>query len=130
MAGRIVGPFSSPPFANFVSSSLGVVPKKTPGEFRIIHHLSYPESSSVNDFIPSEKSTVHYASIRDAIAIIHISLIDVCLWVVRPRALFFEAFSTPLEWLAKHFLGASGVLHILDDFLFIAASQSQNAGQI
>ena len=124
-AGRIVGPFSSPPFANFVSSSLGVVPKKTPGEFRIIHLLSYPESSSVNDFIPSEKSTVHYASISDAIAIIHISLIDVCLWVVRPCALYFEAFSTSLEWLAKHFLGASGVLHILDDFLFIAESESK-----
>ncbi|XP_044179321.1 uncharacterized protein LOC122960856 [Acropora millepora] len=37
----------------------------------------------------------------------------------------FEAFSTSLEWLAKHFLGASGVLHILDDFLFIAESESK-----
>ena len=68
--GRISGPFSSPPVANFVSSPLGVVPKKTPGEFRIIHHLSYPDGSSVNDFIPSEKSTVQYASISDAIAMI------------------------------------------------------------
>lgn len=71
-AGRIVGPFSSPPFAfaNFVSSPLGVVPKRTQGEFRIIHHLSYPDGSSVNDFIPSEKSTVHYASASNAIAMI------------------------------------------------------------
>ena len=69
-AGRTVGPFSSPPFADFVSSPLGVIPKKTQGEFRIIHHLSYPDGSSVNDFIPSEKSTVHYASISDAIAMI------------------------------------------------------------
>ena len=30
-----------------------------------------------------------------------------------------------LECLAKHFLGASGVLHILDDFLFIAESKSK-----
>ena len=37
----------------------------------------------------------------------------------------FEAFSTWLEWLAKHFLGASGVLHILDDFLFIVESESK-----
>ena len=37
----------------------------------------------------------------------------------------FEAFSTSLEWLAKHFLGVSGVLHILDDFLFIAESESK-----
>ena len=29
-AGRVVGPFSRPPFDNFISSPLGVVPKKTP----------------------------------------------------------------------------------------------------
>ena len=37
----------------------------------------------------------------------------------------FEAFSTAFEWLAKHYLRASGVLHILDDFLFIATSQGK-----
>ena len=37
----------------------------------------------------------------------------------------FEAFSTALEWLAFHRLGASGVLHILDDFLFIAESEEK-----
>ena len=30
---------------------MGVVPKKTPGEFRTTHHLSYPEGSSVKDFL-------------------------------------------------------------------------------
>ena len=30
-----------------------------------------------------------------------------------------------LEWLAMHRLGGSGVLHILDDFLFIADSQDK-----
>ena len=34
----------------------------------------------------------------------------------------FEAFSTALEWIAINRLGASSVLHILDDFLFIAES--------
>ncbi|KAK3753065.1 hypothetical protein QZH41_005503 [Actinostola sp. cb2023] len=43
------------------------VPKKTPSEFRLIHHLSYPEGSSVNDSIPYETSSVHYARISDAI---------------------------------------------------------------
>ena len=161
-AGRIVGPFSSPPFANFVSSPLGVVPKKTPGEFRIIHHLSYPDGSSVNDFIPSEKSTVHYASISDAISMIksigrgsYMSKTDIksafriipihpddyhllgmkwnnsyffdrCLPMgCSSSCAIFEAFSSSLEWLAKNFLGASGVLHILDDFLFIAKSESK-----
>ena len=37
----------------------------------------------------------------------------------------FEAFSTALEWLALHRLGTSGVLHILDDFLFIAESEEK-----
>ena len=37
----------------------------------------------------------------------------------------FEAFSTALEWLSMTRLGASGVLHILDDFLFIADSQDK-----
>ena len=37
----------------------------------------------------------------------------------------FEAFSTVLEWLAINRLGVSGVLHILDDFLFIADSQDK-----
>jgi hypothetical protein len=46
---------------------LGVVPKKAAGEFRMIHHLSYPEGSSVNDFIPHEFSSVHYSTISEAI---------------------------------------------------------------
>ena len=49
--GRIMGPYDEPPHVqNYKISPLGVVPKKTPGKFRIIHHLSYPEGSSVNDF--------------------------------------------------------------------------------
>ena len=48
-------------------SPLGVVPKKTPGEFRLIHHLSYPTGNSVNDGISAEFSSVRYATISDAI---------------------------------------------------------------
>ena len=36
-----------------------------------------------------------------------------------------EAFSTALEWLAFHRLGASGVLHTSDDFLFIADNEEK-----
>jgi hypothetical protein len=161
-AGRIVGPFSRPPFDNFISSPLGVVPKKTPGEFRLIHHLSYPDGSSVNDFIPDHFSSVQYASIGDAIALIkslgracymaktdiksafriipihpddyHLLgmtwnnsyFFDRCLPMgCSSSCAIFEAFSTALEWLANHYLCASGVLHILDDFLFIATSQGK-----
>lgn len=69
-AHRLAGPFHSSPFAEFRVSPLGVVPKKAPGEFRMIHHLSYPHGSSVNDGILPENTAVHYATIVDAIRLI------------------------------------------------------------
>ena len=69
-AGRIVGPFDVPPFHPFRVSPLGIISKKSPGEFRLIHHLSYPAGSSVNDGIPKELATVRYATIDDAIRLI------------------------------------------------------------
>lgn len=58
-AHRLAGPFHSPPFPVFHVSPIGVVPKKSPGEFRLIHHLSYPKGTSINDGISSENSSVH-----------------------------------------------------------------------
>ena len=69
-AGRIVGPFDVPPFDPFRVSPLGIIPKKSPGEFRLIHHLSYPAGSSVNDGIPKELATVRYATTDDAIRLV------------------------------------------------------------
>ena len=40
-AHRLAGPFDSPPLPVFRVSPLGIVPKKTPGEFCMIHHLSF-----------------------------------------------------------------------------------------
>ena len=161
-AGRIMGPFSEPPFQNFRCSLLGIVPKKDPSEFRLIHHLSDPPGSSVNAFIPEDCSSVHYASINDTISVIkrkgdgcfmaktdvksafriipihpndfallglkwqNLYYFDRCLPMgCSSSCAIFEAFSTVLEWLAVHRLGGSGVLHILDDFLFIADSQDK-----
>lgn len=39
LSGRVTGTFESPPFQNLHISPLGLVPKKTPGEMQIIHHL-------------------------------------------------------------------------------------------
>ena len=66
-AGRIVGPFDVPLFEPFRVSPQGVVPRKSPREFRLIHHLSYPHGFSVNDGIPKELASVRYATIDDAI---------------------------------------------------------------
>lgn len=69
-AKRVSGPFLSPPFPNFQVSPLGLVPKKAPNDFRLIHHLSYPEGDSINSHIPKEMTTVSYQSIDTAVALI------------------------------------------------------------
>ena len=69
--GRILVPFNvQPKDPTFRMSPLGVVPKTLPGEFRMIHNLSYPLASSVNDYIPVELTTVHYATIQNAISFV------------------------------------------------------------
>lgn len=67
---RIADPFLESPYSNLQISPIGVVPKKEEGQFRLIHHSSYPFGSSVDDFTPEEIKQVHYASIGDAISII------------------------------------------------------------
>nr|XP_006812762.1 PREDICTED: uncharacterized protein LOC100370892 [Saccoglossus kowalevskii] len=69
-AGRVAGPFQAPPFNNLRISPLGLVPPKQPNKFRLIHHLSCPSGSSINDGIPAELATVQYANIDDAVKII------------------------------------------------------------
>ena len=67
--GRVAGPFLKRPFINLIVSPLGLVPKKSAGEFRLIHHLSYPAGSSINDFIGESDSTVQYAKFDVAVNI-------------------------------------------------------------
>ena len=69
-AHRLAGPFKTPPLHDFCVSPLGVVPKKKIGEFRLIHHLSFPKGFSVNDHIAEEYSTVNYATIGKAISFV------------------------------------------------------------
>ena len=161
-AGRIAGPFRKPPFPDMFCSPLGIVPKKNPSEFRLIQHLSFPRGSSINDFIPSDFSSVTYATISDAISSLkrtgkgcfmvktdiksafriipvhpgdhpllgmkweNLYYYDRCLPMgCSSSCAIFEAFSTALEWIAIHRLGTSSVLHILDDFLFIADTKQK-----
>ena len=66
--GRMAGPFSEVPVRDLVVSPLGVVPKKEPNKFRLIHHLSFPKGGSVNDAIDPEACTVSYISFDAAVA--------------------------------------------------------------
>ena len=44
--GTKFGPFSCPPFANFVASTMGAFRKRS-GKVRVIHDLSWPPSRSI-----------------------------------------------------------------------------------
>lgn len=69
-AGRMEGPFDHPPFQNFRVSPLGLVPKKGINEYRLIHHLSYPDGESVNDFIDPKLCSVQYTKFDQAVEMI------------------------------------------------------------
>ena len=66
--GRVAGPFSEPPLCNLRISPLGLVPKSTPGKFRMIHHLSWPDQGSVNEGIDPSLRKVKYSSFDDAVS--------------------------------------------------------------
>ena len=68
--GRVAGPFASPTPPDLIISPLGVVPKKTPGEYRLIHDLSFPKDNSVNSHIPKIFTEVQYELLDDCISII------------------------------------------------------------
>ena len=70
LAGRIAGPFSKPPFKEFQCSPIGLVLKKDGVNFRLIHHLSFPEGSSINEQIDREWASVTYATIEDAVNLV------------------------------------------------------------
>ena len=66
-AHRLAGAFSSPPFPVFRISPLSLVPKKGEGKFRLIHDLSFPKGSSLNDRISSGHTRVSHATVKDVI---------------------------------------------------------------
>lgn len=68
---RVAGPFKVIPFQNFQNSPLGLVSKysgETIVDYRVIHNLSFPEGTSVNDDIQEEFKSVQYQDIEDAVA--------------------------------------------------------------
>ena len=70
--GRIAGPFDSPPLPFFRCSPLSLREKSTPGQFRLLHNLSYPHNnSSVNSNIPRRCTKTEYATFDDAVDIIN-----------------------------------------------------------
>ena len=63
----IAGPFTPDPLQNMVHSPLGLVLKKEPGEFRLLHDLSFPRTNSVNSHILAELTTVAFQMLDDCV---------------------------------------------------------------
>ena len=161
-SGRISGPFFLPPFPNLQVSPLGMVAKKEPNTYRVIHHVSFPEGNSINDGISAEDASVQYQRVDDAIDLIRsmgvgslmakadiekafrimpVHPVDYELLGMKINNLFyydkalpmccsisyklFEEFSTALHWIVANEFKAAGVVHVLDDFLFVGAAATQ-----
>ena len=75
--GRIMGPFSEPPFPDFMVSPLNTVPKADDeSQRRVIVDLSWPLGESVNSGIEIELylgqvSDLHFPTVDDIITLIH-----------------------------------------------------------
>ena len=69
-AGRMLGPFESPPLPNFHCSSLGIIPKHD-GGWCTIYHLSAPHGTNINDYIDSQQYSLSYCTLDDAFAIVN-----------------------------------------------------------
>ena len=67
MAGKLLGPFITPPFPSYIVSPLGAFLKKDGIKIRLIHDLSYPSAESVNIAISAEEFSLQYSSVEDAV---------------------------------------------------------------
>lgn len=68
--GSVAGPFDVPPLPDLHVNRFGIIPKSTPGKFRLITDLSFPHGNSVNDLIDDSDAEVSYAGIPEALAMI------------------------------------------------------------
>lgn len=57
-------------FENFRLSPLGIVPKKKLNSFPLIHHLSFPCGSSLNDSIDKDLGLVCYSTCNQAVELV------------------------------------------------------------
>ena len=67
LLGRIIHTTQTKPF---IFLSLGLVPKPN-RDLWYIHHLSFPQESSVNDYIPKEVENFKYTTLENILTRIH-----------------------------------------------------------
>ena len=97
--GRKAGPFTDPPFENFVGSPMGVYEKKrSPGKFRIIHDLSWPPGRSVNDGINPDDYSLQYISIDQAVNLVKQYGQDTLMSKIDLKDAFKHVVVRPEDW--------------------------------
>ena len=69
-AHRVCGPLNPFEWPQVQVSRFGVIPKSTPGKWRLILDLSSPDGFSVNDGIDGSQCSLSYVSIDDAVKLI------------------------------------------------------------
>ena len=71
-AGCKAGPFTQPPFSDFVGLPMDIVAKihSFPVKYRIIHDLSWPPQDSINSHIDPAAFRCFYGSFNDMVALI------------------------------------------------------------
>ena len=113
-AGSMLGPLTSEDCAGVITSHMAVIPKKTPGKWRVIVDLSSPQNRSINDNLHCHIPQVSYVSTDDAAMLMHYlgpgalykMHIDWCQstqktavsWVCHGRAQYTQTASFRLAW--------------------------------
>ena len=71
-AGHKAGPFTQPPFSDFVRSLMGIVAKKCsfPDKIRMIHDLAWPPQKSVNNHIDPDAFRCFYGSFDEVVVLV------------------------------------------------------------
>ena len=108
--GRLYGPFTKPPFDNYIVSPLGAFLKRGSNKARVIHDLSYPALGSVNSEISPEEYSLQYTSIDDAVRLCN-SLAPAVplLSKVDLKDAFKHIPVHPLDWHLMGFVWPDGV---------------------
>ena len=68
--GSISGPYAHSPILGLHVNRFGVIPKATPGKWRLITDLSFPSKGSVNSLIADSQAEVSYVGIPEAMSMI------------------------------------------------------------
>ena len=119
LAGRVLGPFKHPPFDNFRVSPLGVIPKKQPDEYRMIHRSSLFSTWWLSQWFHSFWVLFSPLCFR--------WWCGTDLFTYGPSKFMqsCEQLSTAMEWVARNKLDIPYIIHILDYFLIAAESPSK-----